>query len=353
MRRLIWSFAFVGACAVACSSGSPPPPAGAAAGRTSHTTDAMGGDPSSSAGGAAAGEAGAPGSQQGGAAGDGVVIGQLGGAGLLGDSGGAPEYVEAACKAAADWGTPSALAGIATEGADERLLALTHDELTLVFSRGDQLFVADRASASADFAGATELALPVGYVSSSGVALSDDGRGLVLVSSDGKGFGQVSRATRSGAFADKVSVAPFVAINQIAVQNGGSLSGPVLTADGGAFLYGLLTGSTSNVYLATFASSAKLFNNPLRLDHVVLGSDDGKLKLTQSISSDLQTLFVLDLARGDVSGVWNQAPRGAWAFTESVQFQGLESAFSNAGCTRLYGTEKLGATLDVVVLEPK
>lgn len=352
MRALLSSFVLASCVAVACSSESPPPPPGDnAAGQTSHTTDAMGGEHSGDAG-ASAGDGGVSASSQGGAAGDGPIFGQLGGAGLFGDFGGAPEYVEPSCKTAADWGTAKALTGIATDGADERLLSLTHDELTLVFTRGDKLFVADRASAANDFSGATELTTPAGYGSASGLALTDDGRGLVLVSSDGKALGQVSRASRSGAFGSKVSIDRFIALNNLALQSGGSLSGPVLSANGTSFIYGVTTGSTSDLYLAS-AVGAGVFKDPIRLDHVVLGSSDGKRKLSQSWSDDLQTLFVLDEDRGDVSGVWNQAPLGAWAFTKSVQFQGLESAFTNAGCTRLYGTEKLGATLDVVVLEPK
>ncbi|HYQ16104.1 MAG TPA: hypothetical protein VEQ58_10105, partial [Polyangiaceae bacterium] len=61
--------------------------------------------------------------------------------------------------------------------------------------------------------------------------------------------------------------------------------------------------------------------------------------------------FVLDEALGHVVGLWSATP--AAELTQAVQLSGLESAFMNEGCSRLYGSRVLATSLDVVIETPR
>jgi hypothetical protein len=327
---------------LACSSGDDghAPPAGAGTPNAGH-----GGASAANGTGAVGGEDVGGSSATDGDAGDGN-IGHIGGGGSL-SIGGAPTFDDPICKVAGTWGNPVSLAVVSTANADERLLSLTHDALTIVFTRDDVLMVADRAAASDDFGTPVTLLLPAGYTHEHGVALHPDGLGLVVVSDSG-GFADIERAARSGAFDGAPSDARFVQLADNAVRYGAALSSPVLSASGSSLYFTQVGTSTSKVFHAQGTTQFPVPAMPE--DLVTLGGMDGDLKLTLSVSADERTLFFFDEALGHAAGLWNAAP-GA-PFYELARFEGLQSVFTDAGCGQLYGTRTVGDSLDVVLEAP-
>lgn len=323
---------------LSCASdddGHAPPPAidmpGAGRAGSSHA----GGD--SAVGGEAAG-----GSALGGAAGD-DNIGHIGGGGSLSIAG-APSFDEPICDVQASWGEPTPLVGISSANADERLLSLTHDELTIVFTRDGVPMVADRTAASDPFGTPVPLALPAGYTHEHGVALHPDGLGLVVVT-DTAAFADLGRAARSGAFDGAPSSARFAQLADNALQYGAALSSPVLSASGTSLYFTQVGTSSSKVFHAQGTTNFPVPAMPE--DLVTLGGMDGELKLTLSISADERSLFFFDEALGHAAGLWNASP-GA-PFYELAQFEGLESVFTDLGCGQLYGTRMVEGSFDVVL----
>lgn len=324
---------------LACSSGDDGRAPPAAAGTRSTGRSGSSGSEGSGAG---ADALGGNESDAGGLAGDGN-IGHLGGGGSL-SIGGAPTFDDPVCDVQAAWGNPTSLAVISTPEADERLLSMTHDELTIVFTRGEVPMVADRAAASDDFGTPVTLALPAGFGHEHGLALHPDGLGLVIVSDDG-GFADVGRAARRGGFDGVPSSARFDSLAVNALQYGAGLSSPVLSASGTSLYFTQVGASSSTVFHAQ--GTTKFPVPAMSEDLVTLGGTDGDLRLTLSVSADERTLFFFDEALGHAAGLWSSAP-GA-PFYELAEFPGLQSVFTGLGCSRLYGTRMVGGSLDVVL----
>lgn len=339
-KIVVLGLAALAALPVACGDDDDHP-AASTGGGSGGKISGSGGESSDANGGAIDDVGGAA---QGGAGADLPPIGTLGGLGPVA-GGGAPDTGPTLCDIEAKWSEPTALAGIATDGADERLLTMTHDELSLVFTRDDVLMLADRADVDASFAAPSELALPSGYTSEYGVGLSADALTLVVVSTDRESFAELTRSARGEAFTLTAKPGRFAQINDNNQFVHAYLSSPVLAQSGATAFYTQQAGESSRVYRADGA--AKLVPRAMPEDAVTLGSDDGDAKLTLSASADLRTLFVLDEALGHVTGLWNSAV-GA-PYTQDADFAGLESVFTNESCERLYGTATLGGSLDVVV----
>jgi hypothetical protein len=260
---------------------------------------------------------------------------------------GAPTYDDPLCDRAAAWSGEQALANVSTPDADERLLAMTHDALTIVFSRDDALLVADRQSASADFGEPVVLTLPEPYTHLRGVALQDDGLSVIVVESEGKLFADMTRAARTGAFAGAAKSSRFETLAESSRQFG-QLSSPVLAPDGSLY-FTEIGPSTSRVRRSVLSADGTYFESPGELlDTVSLGGNDGLSKLVQSVSSDERTLFFFDEALGHTVGLWNSSPGGP--FTEPTEFPELVSAFSDGACSHLYGTREQNDSLDVIAL---
>ena len=333
---------------LACSSeddGRAPPTGGG--GSSSRAGSSGKGGAVASLGGAGAGHedpsGGAPLGEGGGSARAGESnIGHLGGMGVT--MAGAPPIAAPECDIEASWGDSTPLAGLSTAEADETLLALTPDERTLVFTRDESLFVADRASVAQDFGTPVELTLPAGYTHEHGLALHPDGLALVVVGELGETFAEVTRATRSGAFIAEADATRFAAIAQHVMYTGGEVAGPVLSSDGSTFFFTRLKGGSSNVHRAS--GSPELFMRDAPEDSAISGSA-AAYKLTQSLSADGRTLFFYDEGEGESAGLWSRAP-GA-PFVHRAAFPGMKSVFAAAGCARIYGTRELEGSLDIVI----
>ncbi len=319
----------------ACSSDDRPPtlgtdePTSGSAG-TSSRSGSSNGEP----GGEGPVGGGGGGGQPSGGASDGPIIGEVGGEGFFQGDGGAPPNPTTICDRDAEW-TSSPLEGVNT-AADERLLAMTPDEKTLVFSRDDELFVLDDAQA-------TSVLLPGGYTHTRGVSLTADGLSLIVVTEDGAQFAEVSRGERGVTFAGAPSAARFESLNAWRVTAGGSFFAPALSVDEKTLYYTLRQGqSVANVWRARGES----FSERRLQDIVTLGTEDGKAKLVVGVSADERTLFVLDEALGHVTGLWSATPLAE--FTGAVQFDGFESVIPSEACDRIYGTTELDGSLDIV-----
>ncbi|MDF3066334.1 MAG: hypothetical protein K0R38_1935 [Polyangiaceae bacterium] len=320
---------------LACSSEDKPPGLGeGAASGTSSRSGSFSADP----GGQSSVEPGVGGQPSGGAS-DGPAVGEVGGEGIYVGDGGAPANPASVCSRDAEW-TTTPLEGVDT-AADERLLAMTPDELTLVFSRDDALFVRDEAQA-------TPVTVPLGYTHALGVALTADGLSLIVVAEDGSRFAEVSRKARGTAFSASASTARFTVLNNGQITSGDAFSSPALSADGQSFYYTARKGpSVAYVYRAY---GAKLSETE-RQDPVTLGTEDGQAKLVVSVSSDERTLFVLDEALGYVTGLWSETP--AAEFSGAVPFEGFETVFTSEDCARMYGTTEVDGSLGIVSGTPK
>lgn len=289
---------------------------------------------------------GAPSAGQGGEAIVPLPIGQIIGGDFAGPSTGGAPSPEPLCDPEARWKDAQPLAGVSTEAGDERLLGMTHDERTLVFERGDALWLAERASADVDFSAPTALTLPAGYSASRGLALGPNGVSLVLVREGGLGFAELTRSGRGAAFGAEPSDQRFRQVNEARMFSGGELSSPVLSEDGTTFFYVVRSVGRSDVWRAT----GDALSERTLLDPVSLGADGDLAKLTLSITADSRTLFLFDEALGHVVGLWSATP--AAELTRAVPFADLESAFTNADCSRLYGTRARDGSRDVVMETP-
>jgi hypothetical protein len=350
MSLRVWSISsalVAWALSVSCSSDDErqPPPASSTAGSKSQLPGEGGGSGAETGGAPQQSEGGAPVEVVGGEGG----IGHLGLGGTV-TAAGAPMYDDPLCDREASWSGDAPLANISTPDADERLLGMTFDALTVVFSRGDALLVADRASATADFGTPVAVTLPEPYTHTRGVALRSDGLAMIVVEAEGKLFADVTRSARSGTFDGEPDPARFLAVAENSELFSGKLSSPVLAADGSLY-FTQIGPSSSRVFHSHLAEGDALFEVPaMSEDTVTLGGEDGKSKLTQSVSSDERTLFFFDEALGHTVGLWNSGP--ATPFVDPAEFPELLSVFSVAGCTHLYGTREVGGSLDVVLLAP-
>jgi hypothetical protein len=258
--------------------------------------------------------------------------------------GGAPVYDPALCDIAAIWGNAKPVMGVST-AADERLLGMTHDVLTVVFSRDDVLMVADREGAGDDFGAAVPVTLPQGYTFERGVALHPDGLGLVIVSALGERFADLTRAARSGDFTGALETERFQDLSENARQLGGGLSSPVLSASGRSLYFTQIGSTTSKVFRTQGTTRFAIPAMPE--DLVTLGGNDGNFKLTRSVSADERTLFIFDEALGHAAGLWSAAP-GA-PFYELATFPGIDGVFTDSSCSQRYGTLDTGGSLDIVL----
>lgn len=332
-----------GLAALACSSNDgPPPPAGSAGSAGSGhggSANAGGDSPSSTDGGSdSAPEGGTGGSNL-------PPIGTLGGDAPSGTEGGAPPNPPPSCDPKGTWGKPVALATLSTPQADEQLLSMTHDELSLVFSRDDALFVADRTDAQQDFGAPVAVTLPVEYTFAHGLALSADGLTLVVVRADQKGLGELRRSARGKTFDGAPDTARFGFVN-VGLTQSGLLSSPVLSADGKSLVLTRLESANQT----GLRLRGEHFDQVEQLDPVTFGAEGGKHKLSQSLSDDARTLFFFDESTGHAAALGSVTPRAA--YTERMELPGLLSAFSSAGCGRLYGTLDVDGSLDLVVETP-
>lgn len=244
------------------------------------------------------------------------------------------------CPADASWADATSVPGVSTPGGDERLLAITPDELTLVFKRDGAVLVAERASADADFQTLLSQSVPVGYDVDLGVAISSDGLLLILTQEGASGFAEFTRASRSVAFDATPNDAPYEVINSLSMMAGVDLSHPVIAADN-TELWWVEGRAESSVWMAAFegetiARGSQVGCNSLGCT-LMLDGYGGARKLLTGLSEDRRTVFLVD----DLSGQQSRNREGTAldsGFFEELDLSPRMDARPNADCTKLYSS---------------
>jgi hypothetical protein len=240
------------------------------------------------------------------------------------------------------WENATPLPGISTS-ADERLLAITPDELDIVFLRDAVPMFAHREAASAEFDAGVPLTLADGYGVDAGAALSADGKTLVLLATAGQSFAAFTRGSRDVAFDIAPDDSAFIGINQRAVQTMQHYAAPVLAPDGKTFVFAAFTpepeagfpsgfAGVSMVYESVWTSSG--FAMPESLSQNLFDGTSANRPLPSGLSSDSRTLFYLEEGSGKQMARFRDRP-DAPLYTV-VDLDQRSHAVPAAKCERLY-----------------
>jgi hypothetical protein len=331
---------------VACSSNSddhaPPLADGGASSR------------SGAGGRSSVGKSGAGGSTDGGSAGELEEGGSGGAAGSAANAAGAggeagleqgmvTPITPAACSSSGNWGSATPLSGISSAAASEQLLAITPDELDIVFLRDGSPLRAHRELFSAAFGQAEALEVPDGYGIDAGVALSADGKTLVLLATTGQSFAAFTRAARSEAFSAGRDASAFTGINQRALQTMQHYAAPVLASDGKSFVFAAFTPEPAAGFPSGFAGISVVYESvwtetgwamPLSISENLFDGTSATRALPSALSSDSRTLFYFDEASGKQMARFRD--RSDAPLYTVLDLDTKTAAVPNAKCDRLY-----------------
>jgi hypothetical protein len=267
---------------------------------------------------------------EGGAQGEGGAAGEPP---IIYEMGGLPQNMPGICDPLLELGEPQAQ-DVGVSGAT--LLAMSSDELSVAFTTGADdtlaLHVADRASVDAGF-GELTVGLPEGYQAAKGVALSGDGRKLVIVREDGSGFAELSRSGRGVAFGVEPDEARFAKINALRPMSGASVGWPVLSADGQALYFVSYFGQA---HVRQCKLEAGVFSIGQPIDEFTLGGEAGKYKLLSGISEDQRAIFFFDEATSHATALFRSAPDAP--FYEPLDLGERQGAAPNKDCSRIYSS---------------
>lgn len=320
----------LGYAPVACSSSSGHPPSvvdrggsGAAAGRT--VTTAGGETVGGNGGTAEAGDTSANAGES--------AAGQIASGASAGGTG-RPTPGPALCSETATWSGQAKVPAVSTSAA-EQLLSITPDELDLAFSRGNALYVAHRTTPTGAFTVGDAIPIPLGWSSAQGATLSADGKRLVLVSTDQRALGELTRVDRTSAFSSEPDQTAFATVNQGPIYSGNIYSSPVISPDDQQlFLNSMAPGGGSTVVAST-RGAGEAWAAPTRVIAALDGTDSAR-RLPTGISADGRTLFYFNEQTMKEEARWRDEPQLNSPLYDMVDLGGRRSAQPNAACDRLY-----------------
>jgi len=333
---------------VACSSNSDDRSPAVSDGGTSSQAGGGGRKPT-------AGSGGRP-SSDGGSAGESAAGGSTDSSSGAGGEGGLEQgmiipVTPSICSESATWNGPTPLAGVST-AANERLLSITPDELDILFLRDEVLMSAHRNAASAAFDAGAAVTLPDDFSAAAGVALSADGRTMVLLGVDGQTFASVTRNSRSGAFGTTADSSAFTAINQRAIQTMQHYAAPVLAPDGKSFVFSAFTPEPDDGFPSGFEGVSVVFESvwsatswamPESISQNLFDGTTGTRALPSGLSSDSRTLFYFDEGSGKQVARFRDRP-DAPLYT-AVDLGDRIGAVPVAKCNRIYYSSDDGDVL--------
>ena len=247
-----------------------------------------------------------------------------------------------ACSETEAWPNGTPLVSIST-AADEQLLAITSDELDILFTRDQSPMRAHRDVASAAFDPAVALTIADGYGVTAGVALSADGKTMVLLAAGEQAFAAFTRTSRSAEFDTSADSAAFDGINQRAQQTMQHYAAPVLSPDGKTFVFAAFTPEpeagfpsgvlgVSLVYQSVWTGTA--WAMPESISQDLFDGTTAARSLPSGLASDSRTLFYVDEGSGKQMARFRDRP-DAPLYTV-VDLDQRTRAVPNAECDRLY-----------------
>ena len=261
-----------------------------------------------------------------------------------GSGGGRPIPGPSQCDDMAAWGGSKNVAGVST-GASETLLSITPDELDLAFLRDGALYVAHRAQASATFSGGTAIVIPIGWSASQGASLSADGKRLILVSSDQRQLGELTRTSRDTAFDGDVDSTAFASVNESATYTGKIYAAPVVSPGDGQLFYNSGVAGSNSTIVVSIRAAGSAWSAPVRLTPLLLDGADGARRLPTGLSTDERTLFYFNEESAHEEARWRDNALPTASLYDIMSLGARRGAIPNSGCDRLYS----GADTDVVV----
>ena len=238
------------------------------------------------------------------------------------------------CDEASGWGDPTALS--LPGSGEENLLAITPDELTLVWSAAIgptlSIFVADRASRDAAFTTATQI------YDSIVIGLAPDGLSLLVTSDSSNSLHERRRASRTAEF-DAISEGPFEALNDHAEKQPGSFGNATLSPDALTLYYTFFSpGDAYPVHVSTRASASAVWPVGTTLRACELQAYGSRAQIPSGVSSDGLTLFYDDDARGQARAAYRAATSGAFSYF--VDLGAWRSPQPNLACDRVYFSDR-------------
>ena len=325
--------------AIACSSNSD-----------DHAPAVSGGGASSKSGAggrSATGKSGSGGNAESDDAGSAGVAGSASGEGGTSGEGGADQgtiipITPSACSETAVWADGTPLDGISTS-ANEQLLSITADELDILFLRDNTAMRAHRASAKVAFDEAVALEIADGYGVDAGVALSADGKTMVLLATTGQSFAAFTRSSRDAAFDTTADDSAFVGLNQRAVQTMQHYAAPVLAPDGKTFVFAAFTPEPEAGFPSGFAGASMVYESvwstngwamPESLSQNLFDGTSATRPLPSGLSNDSRTLFYVDEGSGKQMARFRDRP-DAPLYTV-VDLDQHTRAVPDVACDRLY-----------------
>jgi hypothetical protein len=289
-----------------------------------------------------------------------------------------------ACSPTGQWSSSSAPLGF---GPGARLLAITPNETTVVFSRttsgATAYYYADRASPAGAFGTPRALDTFANLDPSQGFAVAADGLVLVGARDTHVGFAQIARHSLAEPFVGSGRVrvvppappapvatdaattanpdgsvvvsdagaplvdagdldasvavadeAPFTTFNVFAIQAGEVDSAPVISENGTTLYYHTDIFGFASVKTATKVSGS--WGDAQYLSATLFSSGATGYKLPTGISADELTLYFLDTATPTEKAASRDVP--GIPFDTAVTIGAFPDAKPNAACTRLYFT---------------
>lgn len=367
MGGVVASFRFVRAGAVAlvaavcfaCGSGSDGPggtgsggdePGTGGEGGTGPATSRGGGDPGgvvpSATAGGGSGEGGESGTSSGpttgGSGGQGDAA-SAGGASGGGGSGGimvepcpSDTTVQTPpdatlCDPLTNWG-PGESVDVEQDGSD-RLIAITPDELTLVWVRanhsGSEFRVADRSTTSEAF-GAAEVVLAANVL-----AVSPDGLRVVVLSEDKGWLGELLRAARGDGFGEEERGA-FAVLNQDAADNALIFGTAVIAPDDRGLYYTVFGADDDYPLHYSERSGTEPWPVGEPIESCELKAQGALARHPTGVSADGLTLFYSDAQSGRTRAAWKATEDAPFGYF--VDLGARSRAQANGACDHLYYT---------------
>jgi hypothetical protein len=190
-----------------------------------------------------------------------------------------------------------------------------------------------------------------GYAALDRVALSPDRLRLIILSSDRKRFGQVTRVGIDGKFSDTPDEVPFKELNE-SVGEGEMLGDPILVASDTTLYYSRYGGAlTDTVFVATRSGPGEAWVIKGPVIDAALAVSGGKRRRPTGMSSDQLTLFFWDETTDTGRVAWRlnlEAP-----FEVKTELGARQGAQTTASCFDLYySSPGVGGTLDIFLGKP-